>query len=150
MSEGVPQSKWGGPLRGFLNGTGRKPSIAVIQSPWLSASMTSGRRLTEEEFQDCFAHPMIDITEHAEAVVDIWPYVDALDLHELGIPYVNDVHYVYRDAHDRFDQILLGTGRFNALLVIVVELGASAVFGHFLLDLNEEHGASGGLLRSVC
>jgi hypothetical protein len=56
------------------------------------------RRLSKEEFSACFAQPMSDVTAHANAAVDIWPYVDALDLDELGIPSINDVHYVYRDA----------------------------------------------------
>ncbi|WP_189340350.1 hypothetical protein [Mesorhizobium sp. M4B.F.Ca.ET.049.02.1.2] len=92
---------------------------------------------------------MQDVTATAEAVVDIWQYADALDLDEIGLPYLNDVHYVYRDALSRFDQVLIGTGRFNTLLVIVVDRGKSAVFGHFLLDLNKEYGVSGGHLRSV-
>ncbi|TIX97693.1 MAG: hypothetical protein E5V17_00940 [Mesorhizobium sp.] len=107
------------------------------------------RRLQEDEFKVCFVKPMQDVTATAEAVVDIWQYADALDLDEIGLPYLNDVHYVYRDALSRFDQVLIGTGRFNTLLVIVVDRGKSAVFGHFLLDLNKEYGVSGGHLRSV-
>ncbi|TGS51667.1 hypothetical protein EN822_26550, partial [bacterium M00.F.Ca.ET.179.01.1.1] len=93
------------------------------------------RRLQEDEFKACFAEPIQDVTSTAEAAVDIWPYVEALDLDEIRLPYLNDVHYVYRDALSRFDQVLIGTGRFNMLLVIVVDLGKVAVFGHFLLDL---------------
>jgi hypothetical protein len=74
------------------------------------------------------------------AALDIWPHVDALDVDELCIPSVNDV----RDAHDRFDHVIIGTGRFNALLVIVVDLSRSAILGHFLLDLNEKYGIDGG------
>ena len=107
------------------------------------------RSLDEKEFKACFAEPMTSVTTTANAVVDIWPYVDALDLNEIGVPYLNDVHHVYRDAQNRFDQVLIGTGRFNALLVIVVDLGRSTVFGHFLLDLNKEYGLSGGHLRPV-
>ncbi|RVD73752.1 MAG: hypothetical protein EOS58_01745 [Mesorhizobium sp.] len=111
--------------------------------------MVVTRRLQEDEFKACFAEPMKNVIDTAEAVVDIWLYVDALDLDEIGLPYLNDVHYVYRDALSRFDQVLIGTGRFNTLLVIVVDRGKSAVFGHFLLDLNKEYGVSGGHLWSV-
>ncbi|RAZ89575.1 hypothetical protein DPM33_18630 [Mesorhizobium hawassense] len=107
------------------------------------------RRLQEEEFKACFAEPMQNVTATAEAAVDIWPYVEALDLDEIGLPYLNDVHNVYRDALSRFDQVLIGTGRFNTLLVIVVDLGKRSVFGHFLLDLNKEFGTTGGHLKSV-
>jgi hypothetical protein len=83
---------------------------------------------------------MSDVTARANAAVNIWPYVDALDLEELGLPYINDVHYVFRDAHGLYDHVLINTGRFNALLVIVVDLGAGTIFDHFPLDLNKEYG----------
>jgi len=92
---------------------------------------------------------MRNVTDQASAAVDIWPYVDAIDLGELGIPSVNDVHYVYRDGFERYDQILIGTGRFNALLAIVVDLSAPSILGHFLLDLNKEYGVIGGHLNIV-
>ena len=111
--------------------------------------MVTARELSEEEYKACFTQPMSDVTAHANSTVDIWPYVDALNLDELGIPYINDVHYVYRDAHGRFDHVLIGTGRFNALLVIVVDLAADAVFGHILLDLNKQYGIRGGHLKVV-
>ena len=47
-----------------------------------------------------FRSPMSNVTEQVEAAVDVWPYVDALNLDELGIPYLKDVHYVYRDARE--------------------------------------------------
>ena len=53
-------------------------------------------------------------------------------------PYLKDVHYVYRDARERFDQVI-GTGRFNALLVIVIDLQAKVEFGRIILDLNPEY-----------
>ena len=92
---------------------------------------------------------MRDVTANPGAGVDIWPYVDALDLDDLGVPSLNDVRYVYRDAKSRFDQVLIGTGRFNSLLVIVVDLERREIFGHRLLDLNEEYQSKGGHLRSL-
>ena len=110
---------------------------------------TAGRNLSDAEFKSLFAPPMQNVTEHAQPLVDIWPYVDALDLAALGLPHLNDVHYVYRDALNRYDQILIGTGRFNALLVIVVDRANPCVVGHRVLDLNVEYGVSGGHLRVV-
>ena len=101
------------------------------------------RKLREDEIKACFAEPMTDVTATAKAAVDIWTYVDALDLTDLGLPCLNDVRYVYRDSQNRFDQVLIGTGRFNTLLVIVVDLSQGSVFGHFILDLNKEYGLSG-------
>jgi hypothetical protein len=82
---------------------------------------------------------MRNVTHDAEPGLDIWPYVDSLDLAALGIHSLNDVHYVYRDARDRFDQVLIGTGRFNTLLVVVVDRHLAVVLGHLLLDLDETY-----------
>ena len=98
--------------------------------------MVPARPLSQEEFDACFAAPMRDVTSTADPDADIWPYVDGLDLDILGIQSVGDVHYVYRDALDRFDQILIGTGRFNTLLVVVVDRGLKAIHGHRLLALD--------------
>ena len=83
---------------------------------------------------------MRNMTESAEPVLDIWPYVDAVDLGALGITDLTDVHYVYRDASDRFDQVLIGTGHFNTVFVVVVDRVLSVVKGHHVLDLNERFG----------
>ena len=111
--------------------------------------MNVTRKLSEGEFKVYFSPPMTDVTSRANAAVDIWPYVDSLDLDELGIPSLNDVQHVYRDAQERFDHVLIGTARFNTLLVIVVDLKTSTIIGHFLLDLNKEYGISGGHLKAV-
>jgi hypothetical protein len=105
--------------------------------------------LTEVEFKATFAAPMRNVTDEGGAMVDIWPYVDALDLDELGVPHLNDIHYVYRDSREWFDQILIGTGRFNALLVIVVDRRSFSILGHCLLDLNQDYGVTGGHLKIV-
>lgn len=111
--------------------------------------MQTTRLLSAEEFKACFAHPMRDVTEAAVPVLDIWPYVDSLDLDALGLPSLNDVRHVYRDAQDRFDQVLIGTGRYNRLLIIVVDRHRRAVLGHHLLDLNDAYDQHGNHLKVV-
>ena len=111
--------------------------------------MQPGRLLSLQEFEACFAQPMRNVTESAEPVLDIWPYVDSLDLDALGLSGLNDVQHVYRDAHERFDQVLIGTGRFNTLLVVVVDRHLRTVLGHRLLDLNAAYGRHGDHLKTV-
>jgi len=111
--------------------------------------METTRLLTAEEFEHCFAAPMQNVTADADPKVDIWPYVDSLDLDAIGLPSINDVHYVYRDASDRFDQVLIGTGRFNTLLAIVVDRHLQSIVGHHLLDLNEKYNVRGDHLRTI-
>ena len=107
------------------------------------------RLLSEAEFHACFAHPMIDVTQSAKAELDIWPYVDALDLDTLKLPYLNDVHYVIRDNDEQFDLIHIGTGHYNALLVIVIDREKSMIRGHHILNLNEIYGAQLDHLRPI-
>lgn len=102
--------------------------------------MISVRHLSQQEFDACFAAPMRDVTSTADPQADIWPYVDGLDLDTLGIPSVGDVHHVYRDGLDRFDQVLIGTGCFNTFLVVVVDRGLKAVHGHRLLEVGKIYG----------
>src|SRR5215469_6467831 len=54
-------------------------------------------------------------TTTVNAAVDIWPYVDALDLDEPGIPSINDVHYVCR-VPTVVDHVPIGTGRPTSFL----------------------------------
>ncbi|MES3151630.1 hypothetical protein [Sphingomonas faeni] len=111
--------------------------------------MEKGRLLSAEDFERCFLAPMQNVTANADPSVDIWPYVDGLDLDALSLPGINDVHYVYRDALDRFDQVLIGTGRFNTLLAVVVDRKQRSIAGHHLLDLNDKFGVQGGQLRTL-
>lgn len=123
--------------------------IAVLRIMRHVARMTVVRLLSEKDFEACFATPMRNVTKDPDPRADIWPYVDDLDLDALALPSINDVHHVYRDAHDRFDQVLIGTGRFNVLLAVVVDRHLRAVHGHHLLDLNERFDVHGQHLREV-
>ena len=46
--------------------------------------MTEPTALSEAEFAACFAPPMQNVTANPGAIIDIWPYIDALDLDALG------------------------------------------------------------------
>ena len=66
--------------------------------------------LTESEYGETMNGKMQDITETAEPVVDIWPYVELLVSAEVVLHYVFDktlVESVYRSQDGVFDHILL-------------------------------------------
>ncbi|WP_448633963.1 hypothetical protein [Pedobacter panaciterrae] len=99
--------------------------------------------LTEEEFKSTFGNRMIDVTESAEPVLDIWPYVKQLN--EQGIiadSILNDeqVEYVYRTGLSTFDHVLLSGSKSNQYVAVVVDLNSCEITGHYLLDLNSEYG----------
>lgn len=85
---------------------------------------------------------MTDVTDTAEPVVDIWPYVKELVDANMVSAYVfnnNLVEKVYRNDTSTFDHILLPTDEGNVFIVIVAELTKAAIFGHYLLDLVKDY-----------
>ncbi len=97
--------------------------------------------LTEEEYLATMSEEMIDVTEVAEAVVDIWPYVMVLVSEGVVQQEVLDdaqIEMVYRDEEDYFDHILLPTDDESIFVVIVVDLEEGEIYGHYILNLKEE------------
>jgi len=98
------------------------------------------RLLSDEEYKAIFLDPMQNITEMDYDVIDIWAYVQSIPRDHLAGHEVYDhfVEYVYRSADDRFDHILVMTQTINVYLVVIFD--RSQVYGHTLLDLNNEYG----------
>lgn len=102
--------------------------------------------LDENQFLATFGAPMRDVTVEATNVIDIWPYVDSVPADDLCGHEVYDrfVEYVYRDAKERFDHVLVMTRTKNVYLTIVVDIRLDEIYGHNLLDLNEKYGITAG------
>jgi hypothetical protein len=100
------------------------------------------RLLDATEFKATFAEPMRDVLATATNVIDIWPYVAAIPTNELLGHMICDgcVEHVYRNGCDTFDHVLVVTKTKNVFLTIVVDLVRDRIFGHHLLDLNQEYG----------
>ena len=100
-------------------------------------------RLTEEEYKSTMTTKMVDVTETAEAVVDIWDYVGQLTEDREVLDYVNNeqlVERVIRNDKATFDHVILPTDDKNIFVVIIVDLTLKTIKGHFRLDLNEQYG----------
>jgi hypothetical protein len=102
--------------------------------------MTAPRLLSQTEFSACFTAPMRNVTATAEAVVDVWSYAESIALPLGRVTELLDVTDVYRDAADRFDQVLIGTNVNNLLLVVIVDILRCTVHGHYFLDLADAYG----------
>lgn len=100
-------------------------------------------QLTEIEFKATFTDKMIDVTETAELVVDIWPYVEQLTADKVVNKYTFDnalIEKVYRNQTNTFDQVLLPTPDKNIFIIILIDLVNEKIKGHYRLDLNTEYG----------
>jgi hypothetical protein len=83
---------------------------------------------------------MRDVTETAEPVVDIWPYVDMLAHEGIVSHYVvesNLVEKVYRSEDGKVDHVLLPTAKENYFVVLVIDIKAETITGYHQLDLNK-------------
>lgn len=100
------------------------------------------RLLSEAEFNETLAAPMRDVLATATNVIDIWPYVAAVPAAELAGHTVVEgvVEHVYRNPSSTFDHVLVFTRTPNVYLVVVVDLTADTIRGHYLQDLNREYG----------
>jgi len=99
--------------------------------------------LTEHQFKSTFGNRMIDVTESAEPVLDIWPYVRQLNEQNVVSDHVLNgelVEHVYRTDTSTFDHVLLSGSRSNQYVVVVVDLNNHVITGHYILDLNSEYG----------
>jgi hypothetical protein len=99
--------------------------------------------LTEKQYKDTMTNKMVDVTETAQPVVDIWDYVGQLTKDKEVLEYVNEeqlVEKVYRNDQGTFDHVLLPTDNSNIFVVIIIDIGQRKIRGHFRLNLNKEYG----------
>lgn len=98
--------------------------------------------LSGEQYQETFTSKMLDVTETAAPVIDIWPYVELLVKEKIVADYVfqNELaEKIYRTNNNLFDHILLPTQNVNIFIVVVVDLSGKKMKGHYKLDLNEKY-----------
>lgn len=100
------------------------------------------RRLTEAAFQATFTTRMRENTGGAGEAIDIRKYVESVppeDLQGLVLE-AGGARQMWRDEHDRYEQVLLPLNRSNAFLVVVVDLRNRCIHGHHVLDLGPLRG----------
>ena len=94
-------------------------------------------KLHHEQYQATFTVPMLDVSQSAEPVLDIWPYVEAVPEADLEGFILSDgvVRYVYQSSSGQYLHVLVATDDGNTFLVIVIDLVSVKIIGHYLLDL---------------
>jgi hypothetical protein len=102
------------------------------------------RNLSDEEFDATFSAPMNDITQTAEEIVEVWPYLDSVFRKEYTEADTDswDVEFVYINESETYQHILVNTQMENIYLVVVVDIGNREIVGHHLLNLSKKYGLS--------
>jgi hypothetical protein len=101
------------------------------------------RELSPEEFISTMSEEMTDVTETADAVVDITDYVGALAAEGLVLPHTIEeelIEIIYRNEEETYDHILLPTADEEVFIALVVDLEEAEILGHYRMDLTEEPG----------
>ena len=98
------------------------------------------KRLSEAEYRAALTEPMTQYV--GDAAVDIWPYVAAVPTTDLKghAVYEQFVECSYVTADARHHHVLVMTRTKNVYLVVIVDVPAAGLAGHYLLDLNREYG----------
>lgn len=100
------------------------------------------KHLSEAEFRTTFAGPMQRVALDAEPPVPFWDYFDAIPADDFADHDCSEgnVSRAWTDASGCFQHVLVDTDHKNVFMVIVLDLRGRSVFGHRLLDLNNEYG----------
>ncbi len=100
------------------------------------------RALSKQEFIDTMRSRMLDFSDTAEPVVDIWPYVAELVDQDIVTSTVLDenlVEKVYRNIDYTYEHVLLPTSDPTIFIVIVVDRNLPSIYGHYRLNLTNEY-----------
>ena len=101
------------------------------------------RRLTKEEFKATIDDKMTPLGEDAVPPFDFWPYVESIPEEDFqGFDFSEGlVDFVYVDSKQRYQLVHVGCKQNDIFLVIVLDMSANAVHGHYVLNLDVEYGA---------
>ena len=99
-------------------------------------------KLGYEQFHATIEAPMQDVSQTAEPVLDIWPYVESVPAADLEGFILSDgiAEDVYQSSSGEFLHVLVATNAHNVFLVIVINLFSIDIIGHHLLNLNKLYG----------
>lgn len=98
--------------------------------------------LTEDGYKATMS-AMVDLTETSLPVSNFWRYVELLVIEGVVDKYLYEnelVELVYRNREETIEHVLLPTDQKNVYVVVVVDLTAQDIYGHYVLDLNKEYG----------
>lgn len=98
------------------------------------------KEINQVEYNRTMTGGMTDVTETAEPVVDVWPYVEMLSNEGIVSDYVLEnflVEKVYRSNDGKYDHVLLPTAKDNHFVVLAIDIKAKSIIGHHLLNLNK-------------
>lgn len=98
---------------------------------------TAPRELTEQEFEATFSPPMLNVTERAEELVDLWSYANQV----IGAKYHSciawewRVKFIFETRDGAFQHVYIPVPNDDTYLNVIVDKFERRILGHRILDL---------------
>jgi hypothetical protein len=93
--------------------------------------------LTKEEYDDTLSPKMLNVTETADEIVDLWGYADPI----IEAEYHNcsawdwKVNHIYESQNGSYQHIGIAVPVDDTYLVVIVNKIQKEIIGHYILDL---------------
>lgn len=104
-------------------------------------------QFSETQYLQTMNGRMVDITETAKPLADVWGYAAELMQAKLLSQYEYEerfVEAVYANGDNTYQHVLLYGNKKNIYVVILIDVVHESIAGHFILDLNEKYGLEQG------
>ena len=100
---------------------------------------SSKRELTQEEYEATYSPPMVEVTNVAEEMVDLWAYADPVIAEKFHSCPDWDwrVMYLYESRDGAYQHILIPVPLDNTYMSVIVDKPQRRIIGHYLLDLEQ-------------
>jgi hypothetical protein len=98
---------------------------------------TIPRELSEEEYEATFAPPMLNVTEGAEELVDLWPYADQVieARYHSCTAWEWRVMSIYETRDGAYQHVNIPVPKNDTYLSIIIDKFERRIVGYRVLDL---------------
>lgn len=135
------QSKVAAPTPELGRSVASNPSSRRTAAPPLNSSVRpmslQRRELSKEEYEATFSPPMLNVTESAEELVDLWDY--AAPIVDTDYPNAGDWNwramFIYESRDGLYQHLNIPVPEDNKYLSVVVAKEQAEILGHYYLDL---------------
>jgi hypothetical protein len=116
----------------------------VLSLVVVASSISHAAPLTRAQYLATFSGPNKRLDEKLYDVSYVWPYVQLIPPEEHpGFEICwGYVPFVYQTSNGEYDHVYVSTRTQNVFLLVVRQNQSASIFGHHLLNLNEEYGMS--------
>lgn len=95
------------------------------------------KELSQSEYDETFFPPMLNVTERAEEIIDLWGYADPIiesEYHNCSA-WKWAVDHIFESSDGQFQHIGIPVPKDDTYLVVVVNKPGKKIIGHRIIDL---------------